>query len=243
MFHVKQSDRKFLLIALDGPSGVGKSTTARILKVLLSRLPGQPRVDLVSTDSFLYTNRQLEAMGLTQRKGFPESYRIRDLVRFLARVKSGVQGLEVPEYSHLYYDILPDQKQTVDQPDVLIVEGLNVLSTAAVLGQTTQKAPRVVVSDFFDFSLYVDAATHDIETWYVERFLMFVEQGREDPQSRFYVLREFTTEELRQYATGVWKRINEVNLRENILPTRERAHLILGKGSDHSVSTVHLRRI
>lgn len=228
------------VIAVAGSVAVGKSTTSRVLRSLLSHWPGHPRVDLVTTDGFLLPQRELEARGLATRKGFPESYDRRRLLRFLADVKAGVPEVDVPVYSHLAYDILPDEVQTVRQPDILIIEGLNVLQTGA---RRRGLVPPMFVSDFFDFSIYVDADDADIETWYVERFLRLRDTVFTNPSSYFHRYASLNPEEAQTTAHHIWQTINLVNLRENVLPTRERAHLILEKGRDHGVRRVRLRKV
>jgi len=228
------------VIGIAGSVAVGKSTTARILQALLARWPAHPRVDLVTTDGFLFPNRTLTARGLLDRKGFPESYDLRRLLRFMADLKAGKPEVVAPIYSHRAYDILPNQKQVVRRPDVVIVEGLNVLQT----GDGRQKQPmRDFVSDFFDFSIYVDAAPVDIERWYVERFMKLRQTVFQDEASYFHRYAGLPPADAVRVASGIWDSINGVNLRENILPTRERAHLILEKDSDHSVRGVKLRKL
>ena len=228
------------VIGVAGSVAVGKSTTARLLKELLSRWPGTPEVELVTTDGFLYPNAELERRNLLQRKGFPESYDRRALLRFVAEVKAGKAEVTAPVYSHLTYDIVPGEQIVVRRPDVLIVEGLNVLQAARVQedGRTG-----LAVSDFFDFSLYVDAHLEDIREWYVERFLRLRETAFADPDSYFHRYAVLTDEEARETALRIWTEINEVNLRENVLPTRSRATLVLAKGRDHGVRRVRLRKL
>ncbi len=228
------------VIGIAGSVAVGKSTTARILQALLARWPNHPYVDLITTDGFLFPNRTLTARGLMSRKGFPESYDLRRLVRFMADLKAGKPEVVAPIYSHRAYDILPDQTQAVRRPDVVIVEGLNVLQT----GDGRQKQPvRDFVSDFFDFSIYVDAAPTDIERWYVERFMQLRQTVFQDEASYFHRYASLTPADAVRVASDIWDSINGVNLRENILPTRERAHLILEKGPDHAVRGVKLRKL
>jgi len=227
------------VIAIAGSVAVGKSTTARILQELLRRA-ADLRVDLVTTDGFLLPNHELEARGLMQRKGFPESYDRRALLQFVADVKSGRPALQVPVYSHLTYDIVPDQQQLVDRPDVMIIEGLNVLQRGPESGEG---ASRVFVSDYFDFSIYVDAPIEQLETWYVERFLRLRETAFRDEASYFHRYATLTTTEAIATAQRIWRAINEVNLRQNILPTRGRARLILEKGASHSLQRVRLRKL
>ena len=228
------------VIGVAGSVAVGKSTTARLLKELLSRWPGTPEVELVTTDGFLYPNAELERRNLLQRKGFPESYDRRALLRFVAEVKAGKAEVTAPVYSHLTYDIVPGEQIAVRQPDVLIVEGLNVLQAPRVQedGRTG-----LAVSDFFDFSLYVDAHLEDIREWYVERFLRLRETAFADPDSYFHRYAVLSDEEARETALRIWTEINEVNLRENVLPTRSRATLVLAKGRDHGVRRVRLRKL
>jgi type I pantothenate kinase len=228
------------VIGIAGSVAVGKSTASRLLQALLSRWPSHPKVDLVTTDGFLLPQRELTARGLSDRKGFPESYRVRDIVRFMADVKSGLPEVSAPVYSHLAYDIVPGEAKVVRQPDILIVEGLNVLQTGA--GRTGRPLP-MFVSDFFDFSIYVDANENDIEQWYVERFLRLRETVFQNPSSYFHRYAELTPEQAMETGRTLWRTINLVNLHENILPTRERAHLVLQKARDHAVRTVRLRKL
>ena len=221
------------VIGIAGSVAVGKSTTSRVLQALMASWPGHPQVSLVTTDGFLFPQRVLEARGLVQRKGFPESYDVRRLLRFMADVKSGVAETAAPVYSHLSYDIVPGQFEVVRNPDVVIVEGLNVL----------QAGSGVFVSDFFDFSIYVDAHESDIELWYIERFLMLRETVFRDPSSYFHRYAGLSVDDARETARQIWTSINLVNLRENVLPTRERAHLILEKGRDHAIRRVKLRKL
>ncbi|MEP7340225.1 MAG: type I pantothenate kinase [Acidobacteriota bacterium] len=228
------------VIGIAGSVAVGKSTTARILQALLARWRNHPKVDLITTDGFLHPTAVLEARGLMNRKGFPESYDRRRLVKFVADVKSGEEEVTAPIYSHLIYDILPDHAQTIHQPDIMIVEGLNVLQTG--VGSAEQSSP-VFVSDYFDFSIYVDADEEHIKHWYVERFLTLRRTAFRDPVSYFHRYARLSDTEARQKALKIWEEINGPNLRENILPTRNRAHLILEKGLDHSIQQVKLRKL
>ena len=227
------------IIGVAGSVAVGKSTTSRVLKALLSHWPSHPKVDLVTTDGFLIPQRELESQGLAHRKGFPESYDVRRLLRFLADVKSGLPEISAPVYSHLAYDIVPGEFQTVTQPDILIVEGLNVLQT----GSHQKKWPTMFVSDFFDFSIYVDANESDIEQWYIERFLKLRATVFQNPSSYFHRYASLSHVEAESTARRIWETINLVNLRQNVLPTRERAHLVLEKGRDHAVRRVRLRMV
>jgi type I pantothenate kinase len=228
------------LIGLAGSVAVGKSTTARILQALLARWPNHPKVEMVTTDGYLYPNRILEERGLMRRKGFPESYDLRHLIRFLSDVKAGRSGLDVPVYSHHVYDIVRGQSIRMNAPDIVIVEGLNVLQG----GQAGPEARHgTFVSDFFDFTVYVHAEMPVIRQWYVNRFMTFRERARQDPTSYFHRFRDLNDEEARDHALWIWRDINEVNLVENILPTRRRARLILDKGPDHTVRSVALRKI
>jgi type I pantothenate kinase len=223
------------VIGVAGSVAVGKSTFARILQALLARWPDHPRVDLVTTDGFLYPNQVLLDRGLMQRKGFPESYDTRSLIGFLREVKSGNAVVRAPVYSHIVYDIVPGEEIAVRRPDIVILEGLNVLQVGGTANE--------FVSDYFDFSIYLDADEADIRSWYVERFLTFRETVFQDPQSYFRHFARLTEEEAVATATGIWEEINGRNLVENIEPTRERASLILRKESDHRVSEVRLHKL
>jgi len=225
------------VIGIAGSVAVGKSTTSRILQALLARWPDHPEVALVTTDGFLRPNNELERRGLMERKGFPESYDTAALVRFVGQVKAGLPEVLAPVYSHLTYDIVADEKVVVRQPDVLILEGLNVLQTGAHGGR------RVFVSDFFDFSIYVDAAEHDIVRWYVERFRRLRDTAFQDPRSYFHRYAGLDDEEADKVALEIWHRINGRNLAANIVPTRSRADLILRKRFDHAVERVWLRKL
>jgi type I pantothenate kinase len=223
------------VIAIGGSVSAGKSTTARVLRTLLTRGPEQPRVDLVTTDGFLFPNALLEERGLMQRKGFPESYDRPRLVQFVSDLKSGLSPLRVPLYSHSVYDIVDDEQQLVDRPDIVILEGLNVLQTGSVHS--------VFVSDFIDFPIYVDASEADLETWFLDRFRMLREMAMDDPTLYFHRFATMTETDAMSMAASVWEQINLANLRANIIPTRERAKLILGKGAGHVVERVMLRRL
>lgn len=228
------------VIGIAGSVAVGKSTTARILQALLSYWPDHPRVDLVTTDGFLYPNRVLRERGLMDRKGFPESYDLRRLLKFVADVKAGVPEVFAPVYSHLSYDVIPGEQQVVRSPDVLILEGLNVLQTSDGRGG---EQPHTFVSDFFDFSIYVGAREEDVERWYVERFMTLRETVFGQEGSYFKRYAELSEEEARRVALDIWARINGPNLRENIATTCERARLVLEKSEDHSVRSVVLRKL
>jgi len=228
------------VIGVAGSVAVGKSTFARILRALLSRWPAHPRVDLVTTDGFLLPNKTLESIGALRRKGFPESYDVRLLVEFMAEVKAGEGPVHAPVYSHQSYDIVPGEFQVVDRPDIVIVEGLNVLQTGDGAGG---RSPRQFVSDFFDFSIYLDADEADIEQWYIERFLTLRTTVFQDPQSYFHRYSDLNDEQAIETAREIWRTINGVNLRENIQPTRDRARLVLEKGRDHAIRRVRLRRM
>ncbi|CAM3170383.1 type I pantothenate kinase [Vibrio mytili] len=226
------------VIGIAGSVAVGKSTTARIMEALLSRWENHPKVSLVTTDGFLYPKKVLEKKGIMHRKGFPESYDMKRLVEFMSDVKAGKPNLEVPVYSHITYDIT-DELKKVDRPDVLIIEGLNVLQS----GMDYPHDPhRVFVSDFLDFSIYVDAETETIQQWYVERFLKFRRGAFTKPGSYFSHYTELSVSEAKNKAKEIWEKINGLNLEHNILPTRERAHLILHKGVNHLVDRVSLRK-
>jgi type I pantothenate kinase len=228
------------VVAIAGSVAGGKSTTARILQALLARWPDHPKVDLVTTDGFLFPNAVLEERGIMHRKGFPESYDVRRLIRFLAEVKSGSEEVRAPVYSHLVYDIVPGEL-VVRRPDILILEGLNVLQTGGTAGE---RPPRVFVSDFFDFSIYIDACEEHLEGWYLQRFQRLRETAFRDPHSFFHQYAVGMSEqEAMEFGHQVWETINAVNLRENIEPSRERARLILDKGKDHRVERVWLRKL
>jgi type I pantothenate kinase len=228
------------ILGLAGSPAVGKSTTARVLRALLARWPDHPRVDLITTDGFLYPNAELERRGLMNRKGFPESFDTARLLNFLHEVKSGKQNVAAPVYSHFHYDIIPGQMNVVDRPDILIVEGLNVLQPARLPKDGTAIP---FVSDFFNFSIYLDADAEVIEAWYVTRFMRLRQIAFRDPAAYFHRYALLTPDEARAKALEIWRSINERNLYENILPTRQRARLILRKGRDHRIETVALRRI
>ena len=228
------------VIAVAGSAAVGKSTTAPLLQTLLTAGPGNPRVDLVTTDGFLLPNAELEARGLLGRKGFPESYDRRALLRFLADVKSGRGEVSAPLYDHQAYDVVPGARQVVDRPDILVLEGLNVLQAGR---RADGRAPEVFLSDFFDFSVYVDAAESDLQRWYVERFLALRRTAFADTSAYFHRFAGLTDEQARETALGIWTAVNGPNLRDNIAPTRSRARLVLQKAADHSVRRVLLRKL
>ncbi|WP_395666486.1 type I pantothenate kinase [Methylocella sp.] len=228
------------IIGVAGSVSAGKSTLARVMTALLSRWPNTPKVQLVTTDGFLHPNAVLEAEGLMRKKGFPESYDGTALLRFLSDVKAGRRRVAAPVYSHLVYDVVPDESIVVDRPDILIVEGLNVL-----LPNRPSKDGRGLpfVSDFFDFSVYLNADEADLEVWFVERFLRLRQTAFRDPQSYFRKYAELSTEAAEAAAREIWREINLRNLHENLLPTRARANLVLTKGADHRITDVELRKL
>ena len=228
------------IIGVAGSVSVGKSTTARLLQALLARWPASPKVDLVTTDGFLLPNDVLEAEGLMRRKGFPESYDRATLLQFLTDIKAGQRNVRAPVYSHFYYDVLPDEHVIIDQPDILILEGLNVLQTG-LLPKDGKEIP--FVSDFFDFSVYIDADEEMLHRWYLERFMRLRETAFRDPGSYFHRYSMIEEEEADKIANDLWTTINLVNLRENIFPTRPRADLVLQKNGSHGIKTVLLRKL
>jgi len=228
------------IIGVAGSVAVGKSTTARVLQALLARWTNVPKVELITTDGFLLPNAVLEREGLMEKKGFPESYDLPGLLRFLSDVKAGRHPVRAPIYSHLIYDVMPNQWVEVNRPDILIVEGLNVLQTGRL---PKDGAAIPFVSDFFDFSVYLDADEQVLKSWYVDRFLTLRGTAFADPKSYFHRYARFSDDEAAATASSIWDRINLVNLHENILPTRQRADLILKKGESHMVEDVALRKL
>ena len=228
------------IIGIAGSVAVGKSTSARILQALLSRWPEHPKVALVTTDGFLRPNKELVARNLMHKKGFPESFDIKALIDFVSAIKSGKKKVSAPVYSHLTYDIMTDQALHVEQPDIVILEGLNVLQTAAL--NEADQSHRTFVSDFVDFSIFVDAETDLLKTWYIQRFLKFREGAFTDPNAYFHSYSKMSKREAVAIASKIWDEINGVNLEENIRPTRDRANLILKKSINHQVSQVQLRK-
>jgi type I pantothenate kinase len=228
------------IIGIAGSVAVGKSTTARVLKELLARWPSSPKVDLVTTDGFLLDNATLQRHNLMERKGFPESYDVGGILRFLSAIKSGQANVRAPLYSHIVYDVLPGEFVTIDRPDILIFEGINVLQTRD-LPKDGKAVP--FVSDFFDFSIYIDADETLVRQWYIDRFMRLRDTAFKDERSFFHRYSHLSTDAALAIAEGLWKNINLKNLRENILPTRPRADLILRKGADHLVEEVALRRL
>jgi pantothenate kinase, bacterial type len=228
------------IIGVAGSVAVGKSTTARILQALLQRWPSSPKVDLVTTDGFLHPNAVLAERGIMERKGFPESYDRPRFVQFLADIKSGKANVRAPVYSHLVYDVVPGSEVTIDRPDILIVEGLNILQPGEL---PKDGKPILFASDFIDFSVYIDADNDDLEAWFMERFFRLRETAFKDPTSFFRRFAEMSQDEAGEFGRMVWRTINLPNLVENVLPTRGRADLILKKGKSHLIETVQLRRV
>nr|WP_211924133.1 type I pantothenate kinase [Coxiella endosymbiont of Amblyomma nuttalli] len=228
------------IIGVAGSVAVGKSITSRVLQALLSRWPDHPNVKVITSDGFLYPNAELEHRKLMERKGFPESYDTAHLLRVLHAIKSGKRHVSIPIYSHHHYDIIPNQKEVIDQPDIVILEGLNILQIDM---KKNIHQPQVFVSDFFDFSLFVNAKTDTIKKWYIDRVLNFWQSVFLHPDSYFHYLTLLGKAEVMEFAVHVWREINEVNLKENILPYKNRAQLILEKGFDHSVQRIYLRKI
>ncbi len=249
MQHVHLASNRFLgtrdtmvpyIIGVAGSVAVGKSTTARLLQALLARWPASPKVDLITTDGFLFPNATLERDDLMRRKGFPESYDLPELLRFLSEIKAGRRNVRAPVYSHFYYDVMPGQSVYIDRPDILIVEGLNVLQTSK-LPRDGRAVP--YVSDFFDFSVYIDAEIPVLHKWYVERFMRLRETAFRDEGSYFHKYSKISDREALEIANDLWTNINLENLVENILPTRPRADLVLTKARDHTIGQVALRKI
>jgi type I pantothenate kinase len=240
IFLGKTAGERPYLIGIAGSVAVGKSTTARVMRALLARWPNHPRVELVTTDGFLLANRELERRGLMHRKGFPESYDTRRLVQFVADLKAGAPVASAPVYSHLTYDIVPDAEQRVERADIVIIEGLNVLQGA---DGRAGDGNRPFVSDFFDFSIYVDATEADVRGWFLDRFRRLRDTAFRNPRSFFRRYADMPEAEAMAFAGRVWEEINGLNLRENIEPTKERAHLILEKAGSHEVTGVRLRRL
>ncbi len=228
------------IIGISGSVAVGKSTTARILHALMQRWPSSPKVDLVTTDGFLYPNSVLEERGLMMKKGFPQSYDRARFVKFLKDIKSGHRNIGVPLYSHLIYDVIPDEEQNIDQPDILIVEGLNILQPGELPGEGK---PIAFASDFLDFAIYIDAAEKDLSQWFEDRFLRLRDTAFKDPSSFFHQFSKLSRQEAIDMATDVWENINLPNLVHNILPTRGRADLILTKQKNHTIAQVDLRKL
>lgn len=232
---LENNDKKVpYIIGIAGSVAVGKSTIARLLQTLLSRWSNHRHVDLITTDGFLYSNKTLAEKGLSTKKGFPESYDAKKMIQFIGDIKAGKSKVEAPIYSHLIYDPIPDQVQEICKPDILIVEGINVLQV--------NNEQRVFMSDFFDFSIYIDAEEKDIERWYIERFHTLKETAFKKPESYFHRYTTLTKEEATLKAKYFWKEINAKNLHKNIFPTKDRANLILKKGADHFIENVHLRK-
>jgi type I pantothenate kinase len=236
-FFGNKSKKVPYIIGIAGSVAVGKSTIARVLQKLLSLTPCKPKVELVTTDGFLYSNQELEARGIMDKKGFPESYDTRKLISFLSDAKSCQDKLEVPAYSHLYYDIIPNEKIVIDNPDILIVEGINVLQVSP-----NSKKRRIFVSDFFDFSIYVDANEKDIRQWFLDRFFTLQKTAFANPDSYFHQYCDWEKDDLLEFATQVWEEINLPNLVDNILPTRLRADLIIEKSSNHFTRSIKVRK-
>lgn len=235
-----RSPKTPFVIGIAGSVAVGKSTTARILKELLRRWPSSPKVDLITTDGFLLPNAELRKRGIMDRKGFPESFDRRKVLEFLSHIKSGQRHVKAPLYSHLVYDVLENEYAEVDQPDILIFEGINVLQVSD-LPRDGKSVP--FVSDYFDFSIYIDAEERNVQRWYIERFMRLRDTAFKNPESFFHRYSEVSEDAALAVAIDLWERINLRNLHENILPTRQRADLVLHKGENHGVDLVALRRI
>ncbi len=227
------------IISISGSVSVGKTTTAKLLYSLIKAWPTEPKVSLITTDGYLYPNKILEERGIMNQKGFPLSYDVRRLMKFLIDVKDGVPNLQVPKYSHLSYDVLPDEYTIVDRPDILIIEGVNVLQNGADYPQVRN---RIFISDFIDFAIYVDAKEEYLIDWYIDRFLKLRESTFDDPRSYFHRYAHMPENEAVALARIIWQSVNHENLVQNILPCRNRAHLILQKGPHHSIENVYLRK-
>ena len=240
IFFGQTTKRVPFIIGLAGSVAVGKSTSARIIKALLSKWPNHPKVEIITTDGYLYPNKILEERKLMNRKGFPESYNTRALINTLIQLKSGANEVKVPVYSHLYYDIIPNKYKTIKEPDIVIVEGINVLQPPRMVKKSL---PSVFVSDFFDLSIYVDATEENLLKWYVDRFQKLKKTAFNNPESYFHRYASLNEEEAEAKATEIWNTINKVNLIENIKPTRNRADIILHKEQNHIISKVRLRKI
>lgn len=237
-----QNQRQPFILGIAGSVAVGKSTTARILQTLLSRLPWNPKVSLITTDGFLYPNKYLAEKGLMLKKGFPESYDVMHLLSFLSEIKSGTKVARAPVYSHLTYDRVQGSYETVNEADIVIIEGINVLQTPPPSEEDINK-PKVFVSDFFNYSIYVDAEEELITAWYIERFLKLRETAFQDPKSYFHRYKDLSDEEAIKFAQNIWTKINKPNLFENILPTKYRADFILKKGKGHKAENILVRNI
>ncbi|MDU1889716.1 MAG: type I pantothenate kinase [Dysgonomonas sp.] len=235
----QKSQRIPFIVGIAGSVSVGKSTTARVLQALLNRWSEDTKVALVTTDGFLYPNEVLEEKGIMLKKGFPQSYDIKQLLKFVTDIKSGKKILKVPKYSHLIYNVIPNEYDIIDQPNIIILEGLNVLQSGM---DYPDEKPRIFVSDYVDFSIYVDADEHKLEDWYISRFMKFRKGAFANPDSYFHSFAQLAERDAMKTAKTIWREINRKNLRKNILPTRERASLILHKGENHEVDYVKLRK-
>ncbi|WP_085524663.1 type I pantothenate kinase [Tuberibacillus sp. Marseille-P3662] len=238
-FLKKSTEKVPFIIGIAGSVAVGKSTTSRLIKALLERMDERPKVDIITTDGFLYPNAVLERKGIMNRKGFPESFNVKKLIEVLDQLKSGADDVSVPIYSHHQYDVLQNDANVIHKPDIIILEGINVLQLPQNKGGNL---PYTFVSDFFDFSIYIDAAEEDIKEWYLHRFSLLRASAFQDPDAYFHAYAALTESEALSQATQIWNEINKKNLRLNILPSRERADLILRKSVNHNVSDIHLRK-